>query len=73
MLSLVFPKTRAFKLTQEFTLAKCWESNTQINAHLSLLSLPESSRAECSVLGRAADTEIYKPVKYNSKVRVVWI
>ncbi|XP_042304967.1 solute carrier family 26 member 10-like isoform X2 [Sceloporus undulatus] len=26
-----------------------------------------TQRAECSVLGRAADTEIYKPVKYNSK------
>ncbi|XP_032068281.1 solute carrier family 26 member 10 [Thamnophis elegans] len=26
-----------------------------------------TQRAECSVLGRAADTEIYQPVKYNSK------
>ncbi|XP_062979107.1 solute carrier family 26 member 10-like [Elgaria multicarinata webbii] len=26
-----------------------------------------TQRTECSVLGRAADTEIYKPVKYNSK------
>uniref|UniRef100_A0A8D0AX75 Solute carrier family 26 member 10 n=1 Tax=Salvator merianae TaxID=96440 RepID=A0A8D0AX75_SALMN len=26
-----------------------------------------TQRAECSVLGRAADTEIYRPVKYNSK------
>ncbi|XP_020634026.3 solute carrier family 26 member 10 [Pogona vitticeps] len=26
-----------------------------------------TQRAECSVLGRAADTEIYKPVQYNSK------
>ncbi|XP_053145332.1 solute carrier family 26 member 10-like isoform X5 [Hemicordylus capensis] len=26
-----------------------------------------TQRAECSVLGRAADTEIYKPVKSNSK------
>uniref|UniRef100_A0A8D2J1T7 Uncharacterized protein n=1 Tax=Varanus komodoensis TaxID=61221 RepID=A0A8D2J1T7_VARKO len=30
-----------------------------------------TQRTECSVLGRAADTEIYKPVKYNSKVRVI--
>ncbi|XP_053226892.1 solute carrier family 26 member 10-like [Podarcis raffonei] len=26
-----------------------------------------TQRAECSVLGRAGDTEIYKPVKHNSK------
>lgn len=62
-----------YNLPPPTMFAVCWGSCVQMIAHLPFMSLCRSYRAECSVLGRAGDTEIYKPVKHNSKVRVVRI